>query len=170
MAFFFDMELVENYRRIFMRKLFLFLMLFLGGISFCYANSADDILGQWATEQEKSHVEITLDQGKYFGRIVWLKDPVYATNDAMAGQIVMDRKNPDVAKRKIPLVGKEILSGFRYDSHSQKWVDGKIYNPEDGNTYFCSLTLDKSGKLLVRGSIDMFGLLSKTTYWEKVNK
>jgi uncharacterized protein (DUF2147 family) len=43
--------------------------------SVMYAQSADDILGIWYTEGGKSKVEITKKDGKYSGKIIWLKTP-----------------------------------------------------------------------------------------------
>jgi uncharacterized protein (DUF2147 family) len=38
--------------------------------------SADDILGVWLNEDKDAHVEIYKEGNKYFGKIIWLKNPI----------------------------------------------------------------------------------------------
>ena len=37
--------------------------------------TADLILGKWLNEDKDAHVEVYTEAGKYFGKIVWLKEP-----------------------------------------------------------------------------------------------
>jgi len=122
----------------------------------------DMILGLWFTEENKSKVEIYETQNIYKGKFIWLK------KEMDEGKAVLDSENPDPKEKNKPLIGKEFVWNFRFDSGANKWVDGRIYNPEDGKTYMCSLSLEKDGRLLVRGSIDAWGLLGKTQFWTRV--
>lgn len=131
-------------------------------------NKADAILGIWITEGGKSHVEITLRNGHYEGRIVWLKEPDYPADDqqGMAGKPKVDRENPDSGLRTRPIIGLPLLSGFRY-AGDNVWTDGSIYDPESGKTYRCKMTLMKNGELKVRGYIG-FSLFGRTTVWTRL--
>ena len=127
---------------------------------------ADDILGVWNTAEGRSRVEVYKCADRYCGRIIWLKEPLYPQDDAkgMAGKPKVDRKNPDSALRGQPLLGLEILRDFRYDD--QQWRDGTIYDPREGKTYRCKITLGDDGVLNVRGFIGI-SLFGRTAEWKR---
>ncbi|MEL7368501.1 MAG: DUF2147 domain-containing protein [Myxococcota bacterium] len=77
-----------------------------------------------------------------------------------------DIKNPDPKLRDRKLLGAKILWGFKPDNDEKtKWVDGQIYDPDNGKTYDCKLRLE-DGKLRIRGyvGISWFG---RTTVWTR---
>jgi uncharacterized protein (DUF2147 family) len=130
--------------------------------SFADTKEADRILGNWFTENNKSKIEIYKKDGKYFGKIVWLKVP---NNEE--GKPKVDKHNPNTEERTKPLLGLNLLKGFVYDE-DDVWNDGYIYNPEDGKTYTCKMTLEEDGKTLnVRGYVGI-SLFGKTTVWKRV--
>ena len=47
------------------------------------------------------------------------------------------------------------------------WSGGRIYNPEDGKTYKCKLTLKDDNTLTVRGYVGLT-IFGKTQYWTRV--
>ena len=77
-----------------------------------------------------------------------------------------DGNNPDKKLRSRKIVGLSLLSGFVPSDDKNKWQDGKIYNPEDGKTYSCSLTLRDDGKLDVRGYVGI-SLFGKSQIWAR---
>jgi uncharacterized protein (DUF2147 family) len=123
-------------------------------------NNEDNVIGLWLVGNGKARVKIEREGKKYFGKIVWLKNP----ND-VAGQPRVDKNNPDASKRKNPILGILLLKGFEYDGDNQ-WVDGTIYDPENGKTYSCKITLKDQSTLEVRGyiGISMFG---RTDIWKR---
>lgn len=126
---------------------------------------AGDIFGRWATEEEKSHVEIVACPDapeQLCGTIVWLKEP----NDE-AGQPKTDKNNPDEALRDRPIIGLKLLNGFIAAQVPNAWEDGKIYNPEDGELYSCVMTLMEDGSLEVRGYVGI-PLLGQSQIWTRV--
>jgi uncharacterized protein (DUF2147 family) len=129
--------------------------------------AAANVLGTWATAEDKSHVEIVACAAapdKLCGSIVWLKEP----NDE-AGQPKTDKNNPDEALRTRPVVGLPLLSGFVPDITEQgRWTDGEIYNPEDGETYSCTMELLPDGRLEVRGYVGL-PIFGKSQIWTRVN-
>ena len=122
-------------------------------------NNGDVILGLWWTDDKRAKIEIYKKGNEYFGKIAWLETP----NDKN-GNPILDKENPDEELRKKPVMGLNLIKGFVYDDG--RWVDGEIYDPDEGKTYDCVMKL-KRGKLEVRGYIGltMFG---RTVVWTKV--
>jgi uncharacterized protein (DUF2147 family) len=129
--------------------------------------NANDITGKWYTEENKSLIKIYLAKnGKYYGKIVWLKEPNYEKGDKEEGKIKHDRNNPDKEKRSRPIVGLLLLRGFEFDGDDE-WDGGTIYDPEEGKTYKCNMWLSKDKNTLhVRGFIGV-SLIGRTTGMEK---
>ncbi len=131
------------------------------------ADDADAVLGKWLTADSDAQVEIVKDGDAYDGRIVWLKEPMYPTDDTkgMAGQAKVDRENPDAALKTRPIIGLPLITGFKYAGDGV-WNDGTIYDPKSGGTYSCKMTLMMDGSLKVRGykGISLFG---RTEIWTR---
>lgn len=131
------------------------------------ANEPDAILGHWKTAEEKSRVEIFRCGERYCGRIASLKEPTYPADDpqGMAGQPKVDRNNPDAALQVRPIVGLQLMEGFTY-SGSNLWEGGTIYDPENGKSYQCKMTLTAPDRLEVRGFIGI-SLFGRTSLWTR---
>ena len=115
-------------------------------VSFADAAAAQTApMGDWLTAGASAVVKITpcaSGEGTLCGRVVWLWDPSTST----------DTRNGDPALRSRPLVGLDMLSGFRPGA-SGEWTGGRIYNPEDGNTYSATLKLRDATTIEVRGCV-----------------
>ena len=123
------------------------------------ADETDAILGQWYTDSEKKDVvvEIYKDNNLYSGKIAWLKNP--KEDD---GTDKVDDENPDEARRNDPILGMNLVKGFTYKGKN-KWAGGTIYDPDNGKTYKCKMSL-KGDDLKVRGFIGV-ALLGRTVHW-----
>lgn len=124
------------------------------------AQNKDAILGKWVNSTGEAHLEITKRSEKFFGKIVWLKDP-----KDEKGNVKTDYKNPTASLRSKPIVGLEILKNFVYEDG--KWTDGNIYDPKSGKLYSCNMTLKDNGDLSMRGYIGV-SLLGRTEVWKRV--
>ena len=135
--------------------------------SFALAADEDKILGLWNTSENDCKIEIFKCGGKYCGRIVWLKEPVYRADDdeGMAGRPVVDRKNPNPNLRSRPLIGLQLIEGFIY-SGKNVWEKGTIYDPDNGRTYRCKMILSAPNRLEVRGFVGI-PLLGATSVWTR---
>lgn len=121
--------------------------------------NSDDILGVWTTGNAKSNVEVYKQNGKYYGKIIKLKDPL---NEQ--GKPKVDKRNPDESKRNMPLIGLVVLRDLSFDD--DEWNGGRIYNPEDGKDYACLMRLKNAKTLEVRGYIG-FSLIGKSQTWTR---
>ena len=120
---------------------------------------ADDIVGIWLTGgKEPAKIQIYRSGDKYYGKIVWLK---YPEENGMAR---LDVNNPDKSKRNQKIIGLVILRNFKFDE--DEWNDGKIYDPESGKTYSCSMSFKDNNTLKVRGYVGI-SLLGRTETWIK---
>lgn len=124
-----------------------------------FAQKADDIIGQWYSENNESLIEIYKTGNKYYGKIIWLKEPL------RDGKPKVDDKNPDEKLRNRPLIGLVILKDFVFDGKDE-WSDGKIYDPKSGKTYSCYMELENKDKLKIRGYIGI-SLIGRTTHWTR---
>ena len=53
---------------------------------------------------------------------------------------------------------------MKYDAKNNQLVGGKLLDPESGNFYYGKI-YPKDGKLVLRGSVDKFGLLGRNQTW-----
>ena len=60
----------------------------------------------------------------------------------------------------------DLIADFSRKSDRQ-WVNGRIYDPRDGKTYKCKMTLQKDGTLKVRGYVGV-SLFGKTVVWNRI--
>jgi uncharacterized protein (DUF2147 family) len=145
-----------------MKTIFAFILFCFGSLSsFSQTPESDAIVGVWLTASGKAHVRITKSGNYYYGRIVWLKEPLDKDNNPK-----VDKNNPDKNKQSNPIMGIRLLSSFEYKG-KHTWEDGTIYDPESGKTYQCVITQDHNGTLNIRGFIG-FSLIGRTEIWKRI--
>ena len=141
----------------------LLLLFLMACTSFCsFPNPplpADDIVGIWLNTTGKGKVQVYRENGKYFGKIVWLREPL---NEK--GLPKRDALNPKDALKTQPLVGLVVLREFIFQEN--EWTDGKIYDPENGKEYKCYLRMKDANTLLLRGYIGI-SLIGRTEVWSR---
>ncbi len=125
----------------------------------------DKILGIWktiddVTGEAKSHVKIfKATNGKFYGRIEkLLKDPADKKCTACTG-----------SNKNKPIVGLIFVNDMK--AEDGELVDGTILDPANGKTYHCTISLDPkdSKKLIVRGSLDSWGIAGRSQTWIKLD-
>ncbi|MHA4895243.1 DUF2147 domain-containing protein [Pedobacter sp. PWIIR3] len=142
-----------------MKKITFLLLLVVSGAA-GFAQKQDAVLGRWVNSTGEAHIEITKRSDKYFGKIIWLKDP-----KDEKGNIKTDYQNPNTALRSKPIVGLEIMKDFVYEDG--KWTNGNIYDPKSGKTYSCNMNVKPNGDLNMRGYIGI-SLIGRTEVWKRV--
>ncbi len=123
---------------------------------------ADRLIGVWEPSHGKAKVKIDKIGSKYYGRIVWLKEP----NDPETGEPKLDKNNPDESLRSTPLRGYRILKDFEYTGEDE-WSEGTIYDPENGSTYSCTIKMPDDNTLDIRGYIGI-STFGRTDVWKRL--
>lgn len=119
---------------------------------------SDRLEGIWFNDKKDAKIQIyKAKDGKFYGKILWLKEPT------KNGKLKVDDKNPKDQLQQQPLVGLVILKGFEKDGDT--YDDGTIYDPENGKTYDCIMTL-KGKTVSIRGYIGI-SWIGRTTVWER---
>ena len=109
----------------------------------------DKIVGEWKTIDDEtgktlSVVKIYKQNNLYYGKIIKLF--AADANKKNLGLVVVK----DMKEKKGELTG------------------GKIYDPKSGNTYHASIKYNsKKNCLVLRGSIDKYGLIGRSQTWVK---
>ena len=62
-------------------------------------------------------------------------------------------------------MGLPLIEAFAADGEN-RWSDGRIYNPEDGETYQATMRLTDANTLEVRGYV-LLPLFGKTRTWTR---
>jgi len=136
---------------------------------------ADLIVGNWQPSDGRSVVSIYKgnsdndeDPNKYYGKVVWLKEP----NDEN-GTPRTDINNPDESKHNDPLKGMVILKGLEFvgGKKDREWDNGDIYDPKSGSSYTFYVEMSKKNENLLdaRGYIGI-SLLGRTDTWKRLVK
>jgi uncharacterized protein (DUF2147 family) len=121
---------------------------------------SDQIEGLWYNDIKSAKIQIMRwSNGKFYGKVVWLKEPL------KNGKPKVDELNTDEKLRSRPRLGLPVLAGFVKDE-DDKYVDGTIYDPNNGKTYSCKMTY-KGKSLNIRGYVGI-SLFGRTTTWTRV--
>jgi len=106
--------------------------------------AAPDVTGLWLTDDGKGVVEVEPCGRNMCGRIVRVLD-------RRPGVPTTDVENPDPARRSRPILGLQVLSGFKPGTN--EWKDGKAYDPKKGSSYNSTLRLNRDGSLRITGCV-----------------
>ena len=136
-----------------------FLMLI---FSFTLEDEGDRLVGVWAPSNGKARVKVEKIGNKYYGKIVWLREPI----DPVTQIPKVDKNNPDASMQNVPLKGYRLLKDFIY-SGKNEWTEGTIYDPENGSTYSCLITMKDNNTLDIRGYIGLKAL-GRTDVWKRL--
>ena len=119
-------------------------------------------VGSWKTVDDrtgkaKSVVTIREWQGVLYGRIEELFDP--PVPHPLCIRCTGTFKNK-------PVLGLQILWGMRKDGN--QWSGGYVLDPESGNVYHCTISLEDRGKVLrVHGYVGL-SIFGRTERWKRV--
>jgi uncharacterized protein (DUF2147 family) len=137
-----------------MRRSILFSLLFVINSLFSVGALAqyEDVTGLWKTidddtGKQKSTVEIYINNGKLFGKIVDLADKT-KKND------LCTKCAEDDSRYNKKILGMTIITDMEVNDKGV-WTGGQILDPANGKTYRCEIWLD-GDTLKVRGYIAFF--------------
>jgi len=139
-----------------MKRFFAFFALLIATAVPASSSDKSSYVGHYWNEQKDGIFVLHIVDDTIEGLTVWGKKP---SNDV---------NNPDPALRGRSLSGIKFLWGFSYDRKKNRWVDGKVYDPNNGKTYSAKMSLEKDGKTLkMRGYIGV-SLFGRTAKFERV--
>lgn len=152
-----------------MKKIFLLITLIFSTLTF---SKEEDIQGKWITEKAKNGSQIIVEfqkiDNRYFGKIIQLTIPIYEKGHKLEGKTKLDLANPDEKLKTRSLVGINFVSDFTYNPEKDRFENGFIYNPENGKTYYCSISFKDQNTLIVKGSLDKSGFIGSKQIWSKI--
>ncbi|MCF8341424.1 MAG: DUF2147 domain-containing protein [Chitinophagaceae bacterium] len=122
----------------------------------------DDLLGKWINEDITARFEFFKTGNTYNAKIIWLAKPKNEN-----GELKLDKNNSDKKLRNRPILGMVLLTGLQFSSNNSIWYDGKIYNPERGETLACKIKLNNKNELALTVSKNIF---SSTKKWKRYDK
>jgi uncharacterized protein (DUF2147 family) len=118
--------------------------------------AGDSIIGQWYTEGCQAMFDFYRCNQEYVARMYPLEKPDLADSNNLVDSLKTRKLN-----------GITTVYGLTYDAKGKRWVNGKVYNPENGKTYSCHCSLTAGGtRLLFRGYIGI-SLLGGTQTWTR---
>jgi len=154
----------------------LFAWVLMGSVAFAQTpvgdgSPASAIVGDWLVESRDAIIRIEPAGDGYVGTIVWQLHDTYGPEDGpvLSGKTVTDRHNPDPALRNRPLTGLRLLWGLRYNNDTHAWVDGYVYDSDNGKQYHCEIHVPSSDRLVLRGYIGI-PLLGGSTTWTRTHE
>lgn len=129
-----------------------------------FASASGDLLGFWYMQKDLENrtpvTEIFEKEGKYYAYAFAFKDLEYSDEK--------DTNNPDEALRSRSMNGLVFIYDLEFKK--DKWVNGWIYNPDDGKDYHIKGTLSKDKQTITwRVSVDGFGLFGKDIEWTRID-
>lgn len=130
-----------------MDKTFLLLQ-FLFFFSVSAQTTKDDILGRWMSIDKRVAVHIYHEGSLFKAKVIWFEEQL---GSGMTMNSRVDLNNPNPKLRNVKVIGMDILEGLNYNSKSQHWENGRIYDASSGRTWDASAEINESGQLCVRG-------------------
>jgi uncharacterized protein (DUF2147 family) len=120
------------------------------------ASEKSDYIGYYWNEEKDGIFKLALTNESIEGITVWGAEPK------------QDIHNPDPALKERSLGGILFLWGFTYDPKKNRWLDGRVYDPNSGKTYDAKIGLEKKGRILkMRGYLGM-AMFGRTARFERV--
>ncbi len=118
------------------------------------------VQGTWVniddeTGIEKSEITLYVENGKLYGKIERLLLP------EDQGKVCEKCKGKD---KNQPIEGLIIVKGLVKDG--EVWTDGKILDPANGKSYDCTIKLDDTNTLNVRGYLG-FSFIGRSQVWKR---
>ena len=118
------------------------------------------VQGTWVniddeTGVEKSEITLYVENGKLYGKIERLLLP------EDQGKVCEKCKGKE---KNQPIKGLIIVKGLVKDG--EVWTDGKILDPANGKSYDCTIKLDDSNTLNVRGYLG-FSFIGRSQVWKR---
>lgn len=120
------------------------------------------ICGKWESSTKDLIIQIFTRGNQFKAKIVW-----YADTEGKPLDYWTDVHNPNPALRSRKILGMSILRDLIYDSRSNSWEHGMVYDSRHGREWNAAATIDKQGLLHVRGYWH-FKFIGKTMTFKRI--
>lgn len=129
------------------------------------APSASSAVGIWTTPDRKTRIELRKCGKSLCGKVAWIQHSVKKD-----GTKPRDVKNPDSSLRSRKIVGMKLTGGFtRSKTQKGLWEKGWIYDPQSGQTYSCTITMESPERLELHGYLGL-SVFGASQAWTRVGK
>lgn len=151
-----------THAKLLFKKVFLFGLVFLIAVVTKIPAVNMSAEGFWKTVDDKtkeveSIVKLWVEKGELKGKIVKIFPKPDEDPDPVCDKCKGKLKN-------VRIIGMNFMWGFA--RKGDKWVDGKIVDPDNGKTYHCQLEVTDGGKKLkVFGYIKIIFKLGRSQTW-----
>jgi uncharacterized protein (DUF2147 family) len=126
-----------------------------------FANEAPKIEGIWTCSDKDCKVEIVKNGNTYEAKLLWARKEIDEK-----GNPKLDIKNPDPAKRNLPIIGGKTLWNATYNSGTGYFEEATAYR---NGRYFCGkFKLNTNGTLSIVGYNCTFKFLKFSETWTRV--
>jgi uncharacterized protein (DUF2147 family) len=142
---------------------FLALILYTGTPNLPIA-AANRVCGKWQTEEKNLIIQIYSENNQFKAKILWFNDK----DDTKDLNYWTDEHNPDLALRNRKILGMNVLENLVYDSDSNSWEDGIIYDAKSGRHWNSSAYINDDGQLKVKGYW-RFKFIGKTLTFKRMD-
>jgi len=129
------------------------------------------VMGVWLSASKVAEIEIApcadAARGPICGTVVKLHDPKGPDGNPIAPELATDANNVEPGLRSRKVIGIMLLYDFKPGATPNSYVEGTIYNGENGKTYRANVSLEADGTLKVRGYIGR-SFMGETQIWTRV--
>jgi uncharacterized protein (DUF2147 family) len=108
--------------------------------------ACEQICGKWKCTEKNLIIQVSRVDNKFKAEIVWF-DP----GEGKPIETYTDHNNPDESLRSRKVLGINVLKDLSYQSRSNSWEEGIIYDCSTGREWNASVYIDKYGMLRVKG-------------------
>jgi uncharacterized protein (DUF2147 family) len=139
-------------------KLALSVLIMTAIVSGTYAQK-DPFCKIWYNQEKDGKLEVYQVGNTFEAKIVWLKEPIEN------GKPKVDKNNPNDKLKSNPVLGLMVLKDLIKSKDEPNYYDkGHVYDPKNGKTYDCHLTL-KGNTAELRGYVLGMSFLGRTSVW-----
>jgi uncharacterized protein (DUF2147 family) len=123
-------------------------------------SQVSNIVGNWKTIDDKTGEAQSIvriykhTDGKFYGKI----EQLFQNQDGKCVNCKGENKDK-------PILGMVIITDMK--EKGDKLDGGYILDPASGDRYNATISLEKDGRLKLRGSLDKLGMIGRNQYWEK---
>ena len=127
------------------------------------ANEPPKVEGIWTCSKKDCKVEVYKTGNTYEAKLLWARKELDEN-----GKPKLDKKNPDPAKRKLPIIGGKTLWSAQYNPKTKEFENAVAYR---NGRYFCGkFKLNTDGTLTIIGYNCTLKFLQFSETWTKIEK